>query len=514
MWSDEELDRAFQRLDLPPSPPPFPLDGWLHLENQLDADATAALVRQGVRQRVWRIVGAEVAVLLLAVLGWLLWPVAEARRPAIARTTPTAGNPARISARRLAPSGRPVVQMQPVAASVPAIGQQTAAPASPQTAYLTSPGADGQTLAAGQQEPAAQAGASGKHPQELAKLPLALTANGAVSAQSVAPTTRRFRAETADALAYQASRPALPYQADGTDLQRPGRVRLSRSAAPDRATARPALAVAAIAVVHPAPLNPAPNPSPEASSRAANEPVATPNEVAELSAAPVALRLPTAPAPPAYLAELGSLPAVVVPVVPRQPRLFVGLLVAPDVSTVRFASVQAPRPNVALSLEYRFLPRWRLSTGLQRANRQYTARKGDYDWSKYPIYIQNGAFEWVNGACTILDVPLNLRYDAWVRPHHRLFASAGLSTFFLPKENYDYNYLDNKNQPAVWERSYANQNRCLFGILNLSVGYERQLGQHWSLQAEPYVKLPLAGVGEGNVRLTSGGVFFGLKYGL
>ena len=49
--------------------------------------------------------------------------------------------------------------------------------------------------------------------------------------------------------------------------------------------------------------------------------------------------------------------------------------------------------------------------------------------------------------------------------------------------------------------------------LNLSAGYEYEAGPHWRLQAEPYVKVPLTGVGAGKVQLLSAGVYFGLKYG-
>ena len=37
MWSDNDIDQAFQRLNPPePDPASFPLDAWLRLETQLD----------------------------------------------------------------------------------------------------------------------------------------------------------------------------------------------------------------------------------------------------------------------------------------------------------------------------------------------------------------------------------------------------------------------------------------------------------------------------------------------
>jgi hypothetical protein len=44
--------------------------------------------------------------------------------------------------------------------------------------------------------------------------------------------------------------------------------------------------------------------------------------------------------------------------------------------------------------------------------------------------------------------------------------------------------------------------------LNLSGGYTRVLNKNISLQAEPYFKIALDGIGYGKVKLNSGGVLF------
>ena len=85
MWSDNDIDQAFQRLNPPePEPTPFPLDGWLQLETRLDQ----AVIARAVRRKLWRVFAAEVAVVVLAALGWLLWPGRGAA------PTPPLGGPA------------------------------------------------------------------------------------------------------------------------------------------------------------------------------------------------------------------------------------------------------------------------------------------------------------------------------------------------------------------------------------------------------------------------------------
>ncbi len=45
-------------------------------------------------------------------------------------------------------------------------------------------------------------------------------------------------------------------------------------------------------------------------------------------------------------------------------------------------------------------------------------------------------------------------------------------------------------------------------MVTLSAGYQRKINNTFSLMAEPYMKLPLSGVGFGKVKLNSMGIMF------
>ena len=57
-----------------------------------------------------------------------------------------------------------------------------------------------------------------------------------------------------------------------------------------------------------------------------------------------------------------------------------------------------------------------------------------------------------------------------------------------------------------------NADNYWFSVLNLSVGYERVISKRLSIQAEPYLKVPLTGLGAGSMKMGSYGMFFSLKY--
>ena len=232
----------------------------------------------------------------------------------------------------------------------------------------------------------------------------------------------------------------------------------------------------------------------------------------ELSPVPAATALLLAPAAPEQLAPAAIAAIAEGPRPVRQFRFHVGVVAAPDVSTVKFDGLGPPCLNLGLALDFRLSNRLRLSTGLLRANKQYVARREDYDWGDYQARVYSHDFKDVKSVCTVLDVPLNLRYDLLVRPTYRLVGTAGLSSLFMQRESYNYDWTDATGL-HTWTGSAVNQNRHLFSVLNLAAGVEYGLGTRWDLLAEPYVKVPLGGVGLGKVKLLSAGVLFGLKYG-
>ncbi|HTJ49238.1 MAG TPA: hypothetical protein VL443_07255, partial [Cyclobacteriaceae bacterium] len=63
-----------------------------------------------------------------------------------------------------------------------------------------------------------------------------------------------------------------------------------------------------------------------------------------------------------------------------------------------------------------------------------------------------------------------------------------------------------------WSREYSRKNNEWFSMLNFSIGAQRQVSKRLWLQAEPFFKAPIAGVGAVNIKLVSVGAFLTLKY--
>jgi len=192
----------------------------------------------------------------------------------------------------------------------------------------------------------------------------------------------------------------------------------------------------------------------------------------------------------------------------KQP-LEIGLLAGPDASTVQFGSLYKAGYNFGLQVGYRFNNRLSVNTAIIYTKKFYKAD------SQY-FHPKNSWTPWrpqnVDGNCSMWEIPLNVRYDVAYNDKRRWFLSTGLSTYLMDKEDYSLNFRSMGGGGYTNTYKSDSNSNYIFSILNLSIGFERSLSKHFSIQAEPYLKIPMKGLGYGNMRMDSYGVLFSLKY--
>ncbi len=192
--------------------------------------------------------------------------------------------------------------------------------------------------------------------------------------------------------------------------------------------------------------------------------------------------------------------------------LSLGAGFSPDFSTVGFGNFVSPGVRWNFMAETGVSRRFMLNTGIIWVKNKYEARGEDYHAP--PRYWKKGiAADEAYGECIMLDIPLNVRYDFLMKGRHQFFISGGASTYILLKEDYYFEYeVEDPELPQYWGTDKVSV--YPFKIVNLSVGYQYQLGRKGALQVEPFIKIPTAGVGWGEVDLQTLGVYFMYKYRL
>ncbi|TAL44195.1 MAG: hypothetical protein EPN92_09125, partial [Chitinophagaceae bacterium] len=176
-------------------------------------------------------------------------------------------------------------------------------------------------------------------------------------------------------------------------------------------------------------------------------------------------------------------------------RLAVTLSAGPDVSFIGLDNIGKIKPVYGAGLSYRFSNRLAIRSGFYVTKKVYSTGPENYKppsnfWSYYPNLKQ------IDADCDVYEVPLNIDYNFSVGQKQSWFASAGLSSVFMKKEKYNYLFKPAySSQYVYYSHTHNNENKHYFSILNLSGGYTRKISHAVSFTAEPYLQLPLTGIG-------------------
>lgn len=175
-----------------------------------------------------------------------------------------------------------------------------------------------------------------------------------------------------------------------------------------------------------------------------------------------------------------------------------------DMSYVRLSNQGKTTLLYGVGLGYTIGKRWMVRAGVYSVEKIYAASKTDY--SLPPQTANNPYLYQIDARCRVLEIPVGITYSFAGQKNHRWFAGAGIASMLMKTEQYDYQY---KSATGIqYTRSYGvrNENKHYLAILSLSAGYQYQVGKRFSLLAEPYLQLPLNGVGAGKVKLQSTGL--------
>jgi hypothetical protein len=190
----------------------------------------------------------------------------------------------------------------------------------------------------------------------------------------------------------------------------------------------------------------------------------------------------------------------------KESKFYAGIIAGIDLSSIHFQSVKTGA-SLGLIFGYALNKKWSIESGL------VWDTKSVYDNGKYfnpPGYIPTNGIRIiaVNGKSRLYEWPVNMKYTI-ISGKHSLFTTAGLSSYLMRSEDYDYEYVQN-NQPGGHNYlSYTKETKNWFSVVNLSIGYTHKLSGNGRIRVEPYVKLPIKNLGVGNMPIMSTGLNIG-----
>lgn len=180
-----------------------------------------------------------------------------------------------------------------------------------------------------------------------------------------------------------------------------------------------------------------------------------------------------------------------------------------EANGVKLFSFDKITARYGVGIGYQVTKNLSVQTGFYASNKKYVAGPGDYK-AKEGSYWSRVDITKVDAACRVYEIPLLLRYDFTPGKNTNLFLSAGISSFIMKKEDYHYYYY-RYGMPYDAEAYYSG-NKHLFSVLRFAPGLQTKLKGSFSLNISPGIAIPLAGVGEGTVKLYSTDLTIGLKF--
>ncbi|MDT3405528.1 hypothetical protein [Mucilaginibacter terrae] len=187
--------------------------------------------------------------------------------------------------------------------------------------------------------------------------------------------------------------------------------------------------------------------------------------------------------------------------------IVLSIIAAPDFNGVgsAFSRTQIGT-NAGLLLSVGITRKLFITTGAVYARKPYMVGMDKYKTS-FTFGTQPND---VSADCRVLDIPLNIDYQLYNKGRNLLSIGTGLSSYFMLRENYHFNY----NQYYVGPSDYniRNQNKHILGVVNLNATYQRRINSQFGFNVQPYMKLPITNIGYGQVNLKSTGVAIGASW--
>ena len=195
--------------------------------------------------------------------------------------------------------------------------------------------------------------------------------------------------------------------------------------------------------------------------------------------------------------------------VQKPSRFYFSLLAGMEGNGVDFPGLNKVSPRAGFTVGYQLTKNLSVQTGFFAGSKKYVAGKYDYK-AKPGSYWSTVDITKVDADCRVFEIPIALRWDFNPSAKWNAFAGAGLSSYIMDKEDYMYEYI-RYNNPYQAQASYTG-NQHFLSVLRITGGVERKVSKQFSVGVNPGLAIPLAGVGEGQIKLFSTELLLSLKY--
>ncbi|MEP7252883.1 MAG: outer membrane beta-barrel protein [Ginsengibacter sp.] len=190
--------------------------------------------------------------------------------------------------------------------------------------------------------------------------------------------------------------------------------------------------------------------------------------------------------------------------------IYIGVVAGPDFSKVHSGSFGNTGFDAGLLLGFRFSHRLSFETGFIWNRKNYQSKGEDFSMSKVESTMPSGmVINDLQSQSSIIEIPIKIKYDFAVKNYHDFFITGGVSSYIMTNEMNIYHVTLNGSNDKMLG-IYKKNNYRLPAVANLSIGYENSISKNLKIRVEPFLKIPLQGMGVGSLPVTSAGLQLGI----
>jgi hypothetical protein len=187
----------------------------------------------------------------------------------------------------------------------------------------------------------------------------------------------------------------------------------------------------------------------------------------------------------------------------KRRHLYLGIVGAPELTSIKFQPTKRS-VNAGAVIGYNVNDKINIELGAVLARKYY------YTNGRYiqPNSMRHDNAEILNAYAnsSITELPLTVQYNFKKESDSRMFASAGTVSSIIHRESYRYTFVKNGRQKQS-SKNFKKASDDLFSNVQLSMGYEHNiLNRAGSIRVEPYIRIPVHGIGASNLPVTSAGI--------
>lgn len=187
----------------------------------------------------------------------------------------------------------------------------------------------------------------------------------------------------------------------------------------------------------------------------------------------------------------------------RSSRFYIGAVVAPEYTSVKHQQFTKPGINFGVVTGYQFSRKLSVELGILLAKKYYYT-DGKYV-QKNDLARDGSDILSVDAYNSITELPFAIKYNFSEKKSSNFFATAGLVSYVMHKELYNYSYdADGQLKEGV---KYINKSsNYYFSNVQLSVGFDHAVSKNTTIRIEPYYRIPISGIGISDLPVTSVGL--------